>query len=138
MRKLRADRDKASKLAGDANTKAGRFKTILSPAQTSSEVLTLVSSRIPQGAWITGISYDRGKPVLIRGTALTSEAVTAYLDALNTEPRFKDAKLVFANNASIEESVVVNFSISLRAIGNVPLDEQKKGSSSSKPAAVKS
>ncbi|MCE9559964.1 MAG: PilN domain-containing protein [Armatimonadetes bacterium] len=132
MRKLRSTRDEQSKKASDAYIKAGRFKTILSPAQTSSEVLTLVSSRVPQGAWISGISYDRGKPVLIRGTALASEAVTAYLDALNAEPRFKDAKLVFANNATIEESVVVNFSISLRAIGNIPLDEPKKASTSSK------
>ncbi len=93
------------------------------PAQRMSDVLTVVSNLAPNGLWLTGVGIERGKPLLIRGTATTSEAVSAYVKALSAEKRLRDVRLVFANNGTIEQRPVVQFSISAFAVGNLPLND---------------
>lgn len=93
------------------------------PAQRVSDVLTVVSNAAPQGVWLSGIGFERGKPLLIRGTAINSEAVTSYVNALSAEKRLRDVRLVFANNGTIEQRPVVQFSISGFAVGNLPLND---------------
>lgn len=96
------------------------------PAQRLGDVLALLSNRLPKGAWLTNVSVQRGQSVSIRGTALAGEDVTAYVDALAKEPRLRDVRLEFANNALIESTPVVNFSISAFPVGNLPLVEKTK------------
>ena len=140
------DRDAAAREASAESTEAGRLragvaedidmiggrlsaaKSSLSdlnvafkPAQPISDVLTLVSNSVPEGAWLTGVTFERGKPILIRGTALEGSAVTAYTEALALNERLRDVQLVFANNAEIEGTPVVQFSISAHVVGNLPL-----------------
>lgn len=126
-RTARQDRDKAKAAAASAKTVADKARRLFEPAQRSSDILLRVGNLVPEGAWITGVNFDRGKVVQIRGTAMTNEAVTAYLEALSAQDRFRDVKLVFANNGLIEKTQVVNFSISAWPVGNLPLDEPKKG-----------
>ena len=108
------------------------------PAQPYGDVLGVLAAQAPDGVWLTGISIERGKPLIVRGTALQNEAVSTYLDSLRlaaenapdgnaVHPRFRDVKLVVANNSNIEMIPVVQFSVSAHSIGNVPLVERTKG-----------
>jgi Tfp pilus assembly protein PilN len=140
------DRDAAAREANAENTEAGRQRAgvakdidmiegrlsaaksslkdlniAFNPAQPISDVLTLVSNSVPDGAWLTGVTFERGKPLLIRGTALEGSAVTSYVEALALNERLRDVQLVFANNAEIEGTPVVQFSISAHVVGNLPL-----------------
>lgn len=98
------------------------------PAQRVSDVLSIVGNLAPQGVWLTGVDVERGKPLLIRGTATSSEAVAGYVNALAGEKdkRFRDVRLVFANNGTIEQRAVVQFSVQGFPVGNLPLVDQKQ------------
>jgi len=97
------------------------------PAQRLSDVTRLIANRAPAGIWLTGVNAERGKPLLVRGTAKTSDLVSDYLQNLNRETRLRDVKLVFANNATIDKAPVVQFSVSAVAVGNLPVIEFGKG-----------
>jgi hypothetical protein len=72
--------------------------------------------------WLTGFTAERGKPFTARGIAKTGDGVVQYLQALTLEQRLRDVKLVAsANNAKIDETPVVQFSISAFPIGNLTL-----------------
>lgn len=98
------------------------------PAQRPSDVIAVITNAVPKGVWLTGITLERGKPMLVRGTGTSSAAVAAFVAKLTAEPRFRDVRLVFANNAKVDETVVVLFSISGFPVGNLPLMETEKGS----------
>lgn len=95
------------------------------PAQRASDVLGAITALVPSDIWLTGVMFDRGKPVQLRGTALDSNSVARFLESLSENRRFRDVKLVFANDALIEETRVNHFSISLHAVGNLPLVESR-------------
>ncbi|HEY0866511.1 MAG TPA: PilN domain-containing protein [Fimbriimonas sp.] len=97
------------------------------PAQKFSDVYTILANRTNAGVWLTGVTLERGKAFSTRGVATSNEAIASYLKALSSEDRFRDVRLVFANNSTIEEVPVVNFSISGFPVGNLPLVETKKG-----------
>jgi hypothetical protein len=99
-----------------------------SPAQKLSDVVTLAAIKVPKGIWLTGVSVERGKDLQIRGISKTSQLVTTYVDALAAESRFRNVRLVFANDSTIDEEKVTQFSISAFPVGNLPLlDPGKKG-----------
>ena len=124
-RKLESARNAAkAKVAGLAKT-LETLDRAFTPLQKPSEVLALLSALAPREIWLTGISFERGKTISIRGTALTSTAVSTYLDTLSNHERFRDVKLVYANDANIEETKVAQFSISVHAVGNLPLTDPK-------------
>jgi Tfp pilus assembly protein PilN len=87
--------------------------------------LALASALAPSDVWLTGVTFERGKPLLVRGTALSGASVAAYLQSLSGQSRFRDVKLVFANDATIETTQVQQFSISAHAVGNLPLTDPK-------------
>jgi Tfp pilus assembly protein PilN len=91
------------------------------PAQYASDVVNTFCNAAPANLWISGITHERGKPALVRGTALNTDTVAAYVQVLAADPRLRDVKLVFANNATIEKTPVVQFSISAHVLGNMPL-----------------
>lgn len=126
IRKERLIRDEASKKANAAKTISDKVRRVFEPGQKASDIMVAIGNLAPKGAWVTNLTYDRGKLIQIRGTAVNNETVTAYLQALTAQDRFRDVKLVVANNALIEETEVVNFSISLWAVGNLPIEEPKK------------
>lgn len=118
-------------LATQVNEKAAMAKILqrgFEPAQRLGDVAALASNDLPPQAWLTGINVERGQNVTIRGTAMTGETVAAYVQTLAKESRLRDVKLVFANNALIESTPVVQFSISAFPVGNLPLlEKQTKG-----------
>jgi len=95
------------------------------PKQRLSDIAALVSNDLPKGAWLTNITISRGEEMQLRGTAMTGDDVTAYLQALNGEARLRDVKLVFATNGQIETTPVVQFAITAFPVGNLPLIDKK-------------
>jgi len=95
------------------------------PAQKASDVVGALTALTPSEIWLTGMTFDRGKPVQLRGTAMSGDAVARYLEKLSGQKRFRDVKLLFANDALIDETKVNHFSISLHAVGNIPLVEAR-------------
>ena len=116
--------DIVSKAVGSDETKVDRILLAFAPAQTLSEVIKIVSNTLPSGAWLTGLTFERGKIVQIRGTAVRGAAVSEYTAALAQDVRFRDVKLVFANNAEIETTPVVQFAVTAHIVGNLPLEDK--------------
>jgi Tfp pilus assembly protein PilN len=138
--KVRSIRDLEATRASRITGVQMALKRAFEPAQPLSDLATVVGDSLPTGAWLTGLSIERGKPLQIRGTARTAEDVARFVDTLGLSPRFRDVKLVFANSAKVEETPIVQFSITATAIGNLPLPqaEKKKGATrrtSGKPPA---
>jgi Tfp pilus assembly protein PilN len=96
------------------------------PAQTATDAITVATNLLPEKTWLTGISFERGRRMTLRGTALTGDAVSDFVDALAAQNRFRDVELAFANNTKLEETPVVQFSVSLHVIGNLPLIDKSK------------
>jgi hypothetical protein len=96
------------------------------PAQSLDDVVTVAVNSAPTGVWLNGITLERGKQLVLRGTATNSLAVSAYMQRLSAESRLRDVKLVGANNSEIEKTPVIQFSISAFPVGNLPLVDQKK------------
>ena len=96
------------------------------PAQSFGDVITVISNLAPQGVWLTSVNMERGRELQIRGTALRNELVSTFVQTLAAQARFRDVKMGFANNASIEDTPIVNFTVTARAVGNVPVVEDTK------------
>ncbi|HLO97838.1 MAG TPA: PilN domain-containing protein, partial [Fimbriimonas sp.] len=96
------------------------------PAQKASDVLKVVSGLVPSGVWLTGVTFERGKVLQIRGTGTNPVAVSNYVRALTKQSRLRDVKLLFANSTDIEGTPAVQFSITAFPKGNVPILETGK------------
>lgn len=112
----------------DANTQLGQIKDVqgalhqaFQPAQPLSDISAVIAADLPSGAWLTGLTLERGKPMQVRGTAKSSGAVARLVYALGDSPRFRDVKLVFANSAAIGKIPVIQFDVSAVCVGNLPM-----------------
>jgi Tfp pilus assembly protein PilN len=141
LKRLKSIESDVEKRSASAVIAESVLKRGFEPAQKMSDVITLASNAAPAQVWLSGITLERGKQLLIRGTATDTAAVSAYLQNLSnladpvtgvkstSENRLRDVKLVFTNNAKIDETPVILFSITATPVGNVPLTEKivKKG-----------
>lgn len=124
-----------AKLASDVSSTEGRadvLRQAFEPAQRTSDILTIIGNAAPAGVWLTGITFERGKQVQIRGNAKTNQQVAAYVDALSAESRLRGVTLVFSNNGKIDDAPVLQFSITAMPVGNLPVIE--KETKTSRPA----
>ena len=96
------------------------------PSQPAVDVLTLVSNSMPEGAWLTGLTWERGKPLLIRGTALNRDLVSELIASLAVNERLRDVELQYANDGEIETTPVVQFNLTAHVVGNLPLAEMTR------------
>lgn len=100
--------------------------------QKFSDIVTVVVNNVPAGVWLNGISLERGKRLVLRGTAKTNEQISAFARSLSTQdpntevPRLRDVRLEFTNNGSIEQTPIVQFTVSAFPVGNVPLSDPSK------------
>lgn len=120
-------RDVINVVNGALNTESTKRERVMlgfAPAQQPSDVLSVVANAVPNGAWLTGATFERGKMLQVRGVALRSDAVGDFTTALALDDRFRDVKLVFSNNAEIESTPVVQFAITMHVVGNLPLDDK--------------
>lgn len=121
LNNLKKDRDKAKSKLAEAQALLANLERGFRPAQSISDVVTVASNATPPGVWLTGFSLERGKSLSLRGTATKGEAVSEFQQALVDEKRFRDVNLLFASNTEIDKAPVVQFSISLFPVGNLPL-----------------
>ncbi len=98
-----------------------------SPAQRLTDVITVISNRRPDNIWLTSLKVERGKPIQLRGMSKDEVAVGLYAGNLSpdaTGMRLRNAHIDFANASKIEETSIVNFSMSAHAVGNLPLEDK--------------
>ncbi len=142
LNRLRSELENETKDANAAGALRKAIHQAFEPGQSLGDVLSISTNAAPAGVWLNGVTLERGKVMLIRGTSMTSQAITTFLDQLQaasvdfpatdakhparTVARLRDVKLVFANNGKIEETAVQQFSISAFPVGNVPVSEPKK------------
>jgi Tfp pilus assembly protein PilN len=131
---LSTEAGKASKLGAASDDLDRAFN----PAQPVSDIAAVVTDSLPAGAWLTGLTVERGKPLDIRGASKTSDDVGHFVDNLSASPRFRDVKLVFANSALIGKEPVVQFNISATGVGNLPMPTAAKGNHSLAPTGTAS
>lgn len=100
-----------------------KLKQAFEPAQKPSDVLALITNAVPEGTWLNGITYERGRPLTLRGTSKTAEAAAVLMRNLATNPegRFRDVVLTNANNTLVSKVPVVQFVITAFPVGNTPL-----------------
>jgi Tfp pilus assembly protein PilN len=119
LRSIEAELDKAG-----AASKA--LQTVFEPAQTPLDAVIVAGNSAPKSVWLTGITAERGRPLQIRGTSKTSQDAATFVEQLGANERLRDVNLVFTNNANIDETPVVQFSVTAHVIGNLPLIEKKQ------------
>ncbi len=119
------------KIAELESKKETDFTNLLDPAfkpgQRLSDALAAITMATPSEVWLSGVNMDRGRPLQVRGTAMSNEAVTQFVNALGASDRFRDVQLINASSAKIEQTEVVNFTMNLTAVANVPLPKPQKG-----------
>jgi Tfp pilus assembly protein PilN len=96
------------------------------PAQQPTDVMITLSQATSPELWMTGVTYERGRVLQIRGTATSQGAVSSFVQALSADERFRDVTLMFANDGKIDETPVVLFSIQAHIMGNVPIIDKGK------------
>jgi Tfp pilus assembly protein PilN len=127
-----ADASEAANVVGIQQTLNRAFDS----AQPISDISSVVDDKLPSGAWLTGISLERGKTIDVRGTAKAPEAVTEFVNALGSSPRLRGVTLVFANSSLVGETPVVQFDIGAFAIGNLPMPVPPKRSTTGSSTAT--
>ncbi|MBS1708172.1 MAG: PilN domain-containing protein [Armatimonadetes bacterium] len=119
--KLKAVDSLVSSRLAPLESAAATVDQAFKPKQPIADVLTVLAGHAPEGVWLTGLTVERGRNMTMRGTAKNSAAVTQYMTALNADPRFRDVRLVFANDGKIGEVPVVLFAATGHVVGNFPV-----------------
>ncbi|MGQ9523794.1 MAG: type IV pilus assembly protein PilM [Armatimonadota bacterium] len=102
------------------NNQLSELQQALYPKYPVLDVLQELSDRAPQGVWLTGISYEKGKPLVVRGAALSHTLAASYADSLKSSPCFTEVTAGYSNEVTIGEKRVVQFSITGIVKGNEP------------------
>ena len=133
LNKLNASLATESSLAGKWQQMDGVLQRTLFPAQGPGDVITEVTNQVPDNVWLTGITFTRGKPLVVRGTAMTNADVNVFYQHMTDDTRFRDVQLLFESNGTIDKAPVVEFSLQAFPIGNLPLiDDSHKEAEASK------
>ena len=138
LKQLRSIRDAETTKAQRALSVQTALHTAFQPAQSLTDITSVLNDSPPAGTWLTGLIVERGKPIQIRGMAKTGEDVARFVAQLSTQRRFRDVKLLFANSAKIDKTPVVQFNLAVTAVGNLPLPVAPKASRTAikRPAAT--
>lgn len=84
------------------------------------DVIREISDRAPQGVWLTGITFEKGKPLTVRGAALSHTLAATYADELKRSPCFVEVNAGYSNEVTIGDKKIVQFSITCVVKGNEP------------------
>lgn len=113
--------------------------TAFEPAQTFSDVISVLGSHVSADTWFTGLSVGRGQPLIVRGLSTNGKVAAKYANELNKEDRFRGMKLLFATKSTIGKKSVEQFAVTGHVIGNLPIDRLLKAPAKAEnPGAVKS
>ncbi len=141
VRRAETNRKEAEQVEAQSMAMQSAIQLAFEPGQNQSDIVSAAANAAPEGVWLTGITLERGKQLLLRGSARTNDDVTEYLRRLNlmsasvtgdkdvtVAPRFRDVRLAFSNTGKIDDVPILQFSISAFPVGNLPLVDpnQKK------------
>ena len=118
---LKLQTEAAESDAKSYQPQADQLKLAFEPAQQPGDVLKVVSSVVPSDTWLTGMTFERGKLLVIRGISKKPELVSAYVLELSKQPRFRDVRLITVNSGEIGGVPTVTFNITAFPIGNLPM-----------------
>ena len=99
------------------------FHIAFDPAQTFDDILAVVSTDSDSDIWLTGLTLQRGRPMSLRGQAISGKGVSKLMAKLSQEPRFRDVKLLFVNKGKLNNSPIFQFALQGFPVGNLPYDE---------------
>lgn len=125
-KKIKLTTDKAVSEANKLKPQADQLVKAFEPAQQPADILKVVSSCVPKETWLTGLTFERGKILQIRGTAKRATLVSAYLLKLTEQPRLRDVRLVTVNGGDIDGIPTVQFTMSAFPVGNIPMIDTGK------------
>ena len=91
------------------------------------DVIREISDRAPQGVWLTGITFEKGKPLTVRGAALSHSLAATYADELKRSPCFVEVNAGYSNEVTIGDKKIVQFSITGVVKGNEPKTRRTTG-----------
>lgn len=95
------------------------------PLHSYLDVLNDVSALLGPDAWLTQYSYQRGRPIVIRGAARSNEAVARLVEGLRRSPHLQRVALGSVTRSDTvrkEQVSVVQFTISGSLAGDLPLE----------------
>jgi Tfp pilus assembly protein PilN len=125
----------ASRAQADARQMASRRKQLetqvrllsgaVSPAHSYLDVLNDVSGLVGPDAWLTQYIYDRGRPIVIRGSARSNEAVARLVEGLRRSPHLERVALGSVTRAETDKVPVVQFVITGSLLGDQPLEVRR-------------
>jgi len=120
-RELATERSRAKKLDAryqELTAQAESLRRALRPNPPWVDVMDALAMAAPQGVWVTGIELERGRPLVIRGTALEAAGAAQFTNALMESPLLEQVQLSFANGAQVGGRQVTHFGISAVVRGN--------------------
>ena len=96
------------------------------PTHSYLDVLNDVSALSGPDAWLTQFTYDRGRPIVIRGAAKTSEAVARLVEGLRRSPHLERVALGSVTRADNKDKVtVVQFTVTGTLLDDQPLQARR-------------
>jgi hypothetical protein len=98
---------------------------VVTPAHSYLDVLNDVSRLSGSDAWLTQFTYDRGRPVVIRGAALSNEAVERIVEGLRASPHMDQVTLGSVMRTETKEMALVQFTITGLVRGDAPLEKKR-------------
>lgn len=121
VREVTTERSRAKKLDAkyqELSAQADSLRRALRPNPPWVDVMDALAMAAPQGVWVTGIELERGRPLVIRGTALEATGAAQFTNALMESPLLEQVQLNFANGAQVGGRRVTHFGISAVVRGN--------------------
>jgi Tfp pilus assembly protein PilN len=97
------------------------------PAHSYLDVLNDVSALAGPDVWLTQFTYDRGRPIVIRGAAKSNLAVARLVEGLRGSRHLERVTLGSVTQTETKESRYMQFAISGTLRGDMPLEPTKRG-----------
>jgi Tfp pilus assembly protein PilN len=96
---------------GQLEARSRELTGAVAPRHSYLDVLNEVSRLAGREIWLTQFSYDRGRPIVIRGNARTNAAVGRLAEGLRASPHMVNVSLGALTVAEISQTPVVQFTI---------------------------
>lgn len=122
VQKLRNEEKKVKSEVAAQIAQKEALELAFAPPQKISEIVAVTTAAVPQGAWLKGLTIERGKPITLRGSA-TKESLVAEVTrrlAENKDGRFREVSITNASNTLVNKVPVTEFVLTAFPTGNLP------------------
>jgi Tfp pilus assembly protein PilN len=102
----------------------------IAPKHSYLDVLNDVSRLAGSEVWLTHFTYDRGRPIVIRGAARSNAAVARLVEGLRASPHLESVALGAVTGAEAGQTPVVQFTMQGVLRGDAPLQAPRQRNTS--------